>query len=90
MNEAVFFDAISWIGLAFCIGAFFIKDLKLLRISTLIGCIMMAAYYLHIDVPQGLVSNVIIVLINIVYLIKRTEEEQVVNETIVNDTIEYS
>ena len=74
MNE-VFFDAISWIGLAFCIGAFFIKDLQMLRISTLIGCILMTVYYSHIEVPQGMVSNIIIVVINSVYLLKRTEEE---------------
>ncbi|WP_286265303.1 hypothetical protein [Thalassotalea atypica] len=75
MNE-VFFDAMSWIGLAFCIGAFFIKDIQLLRIATLIGCVLMTVYYSHIEVPQGIVSNIIIVVINFVYLLKRTEEEE--------------
>lgn len=75
MNE-IFFDALSWIGLAICIGAFFIKDLKMLRLATLVGCSLMAVYYIYIAVPQGMVSNVILVIINGFYLMRRTEEVQ--------------
>ena len=66
----LFFDALSWIGLALCIGAFFIKDILMLRLATLVGCVLMGVYYTHIDVAQGMVSNVIIVAINAFYLIK--------------------
>lgn len=71
----LFFDALSWIGLALCIGAFFIKDILMLRLATLVGCVLMGVYYTHIDVAQGMVSNVIIVAINAFYLLKRSERE---------------
>ncbi|WP_448213741.1 hypothetical protein [Colwellia sp. MEBiC06753] len=71
----IFFDALSWIGLAICIGAFFIKDMFMLRLATLIGCSLMGVYYIYIDVAQGMVSNVILVVINAFYLLKRTVEE---------------
>ena len=71
----IFFDALSWIGLAICIGAFFIKDILMLRLATLIGCSLMGIYYIHIEVAQGMVSNIILVLINGFYLLKRTAEE---------------
>ncbi|REL27853.1 hypothetical protein DXX93_15690 [Thalassotalea euphylliae] len=69
----LFFDALSWIGLALCIGAFFIKDILMLRLATLVGCVLMGVYYTHIDVAQGMVSNVVIVAINAFYLLKRNE-----------------
>lgn len=74
MNPIVL-DALSWIGLALCIGAFFIKNVVMLRLVTLIGCSLMAVYYIYISVPQGMVSNIIIVLINLVYLIRSTDKE---------------
>ena len=78
----IFFDALSWIGLALCIGAFFIKDIFMLRLATLVGCILMGVYYTHIDVAQGMVSNVIIVAINAFYLIKRSEREVQVDNSL--------
>ena len=75
MNEAIFFNAISWIGLVFCIGAFFVKEIKLLRLCTLVGCTLLAVYYAHIDVPQGLISNLMVLGINLIFLMKRTEQK---------------
>lgn len=86
--DALFFDTLSWIGLAICIGAFFIKDLIMLRVATLVGCTLMGIYYIHIDVAQGMVSNVIIVLINGFYLMKRTSEEAEVTQQIDECTLE--
>ncbi|MFD2164636.1 hypothetical protein ACFSJY_00025 [Thalassotalea euphylliae] len=70
----IFFDALSWIGLAICIGAFFIKDIFMLRLATLVGCALMGVYYIYIDVAQGMVSNVILVVINAFYLLRRSTE----------------
>ncbi|REL36379.1 hypothetical protein [Thalassotalea euphylliae] len=78
----LFFDALSWIGLALCIGAFFIKDILMLRLATLVGCVLMGVYYTHIDVAQGMVSNVIIVAINAFYLLKRSEREPQVDASL--------
>lgn len=66
------FDLFSWVGLAICMGAFFVKDLVLLRILTVIGSSIMLAYYMHISVDLGIVSNVIVALINGFYLLKLT------------------
>lgn len=68
--DAIIFDTVSWIGLALCIGAFFIKDMLKLRLVTVVGCILMAVYYIHIDVAQGIVSNIVIIAINMLYLVK--------------------
>jgi hypothetical protein len=68
--EAMIFDTLSWIGLALCIGAFFIKDMVKLRLVTLAGCTLMAVYYIHIAVPQGMVSNIVIIMINAIYLLR--------------------
>ena len=78
----LFFDALSWIGLALCIGAFFIKDILMLRLATLVGCVLMGVYYTHIDVAQGMVSNVIIVVINAFYLLKRSEREPKIDNSL--------
>jgi len=78
----IFFDALSWIGLAICIGAFFIKDIFMLRLTTLVGCTLMGVYYIHIEVAQGMVSNIILVLINGFYLLKRTAEDTEVNQSL--------
>ncbi|MAG76262.1 MAG: hypothetical protein CL811_05820 [Colwelliaceae bacterium] len=80
--DALFFDTLSWLGLAICIGAFFIKDIFMLRLATLVGCTLMGVYYAHIDVAQGMVSNVILVLINAFYLLKRSAEENEVEQTL--------
>lgn len=80
--DALFFDTLSWLGLAICIGAFFIKDIFMLRLATLVGCTLMGVYYTHIDVAQGMVSNVILVLINTFYLLKRSAEENEVEQTL--------
>ncbi|MCH8538305.1 MAG: hypothetical protein LAT66_11110 [Alkalimonas sp.] len=66
--EAIVFNVISWIGLAICIGAFFIKDVFWLRLATLIGCALMLAYYLFIAIPQGVISNLLVLLINAYYI----------------------
>ncbi|MEE2002596.1 hypothetical protein QWY20_14145 [Alkalimonas sp. MEB108] len=66
--EAMVYDVISWIGLAICIGAFFIKDVFWLRLATLIGCALMFVYYLFIAIPQGVISNLLVLLINAYYL----------------------
>lgn len=66
--EAIVFDVISWIGLAICIGAFFIKDVFWLRLATLIGCALMFVYYMFIAIPQGVISNLLVLLINAYYL----------------------
>lgn len=66
--EASVFNVISWIGLAICIGAFFIKDVFWLRLATLIGCALMLAYYMFIAIPQGVISNLLVLLINAYYI----------------------
>lgn len=66
--EAMVYDVISWIGLAICIGAFFIKDVFWLRLATLVGCALMFVYYLFIAIPQGVISNLLVLLINAYYL----------------------
>ena len=77
----LFFNTISWIGLAICIGAFFIKDVFRLRLATLIGCSMLFIYYSHIDILQGVISNLLVLLINAYYILrfikaKRSEQLQ--------------
>ena len=62
---------IMWIFWLFIIvlAFYFIKDIFMLRLATLVGCTLMGVYYTHIDVAQGMVSNVILVLINAFYLL---------------------
>jgi hypothetical protein len=66
----IMFDIISWIGLTICIGAFFIKDVFWLRLATLIGCSLLFVYYSHISIPQGIISNLLVLLINAYYLLR--------------------
>ena len=73
--NSIIIDIISWLGLSLCIGAFFIKDILMLRVTTLLGCALMTIYYFSISVPQGTISNIIIGLVNIVYLYKMNKEE---------------
>ena len=68
--EHIVFDIISWVGLTICISAFFIKDVFWLRLTTLIGCSLLFIYYSHIAIPQGAVSNLLVLLINAYYLIR--------------------
>lgn len=68
--EHLVFDIISWVGLTICIGAFFIKDVFWLRLATLIGCSLLFVYYSHIAIPQGVISNLLVLLINAYYLIR--------------------
>lgn len=68
--ENIVFDIISWIGLTICIGAFFIKDVFWLRLTTLIGCSLLFVYYSHIAIPQGIISNLLVLLINAYYLLR--------------------
>ncbi|MDX3774368.1 hypothetical protein QE250_09595 [Chromatiaceae bacterium AAb-1] len=68
--ESMLFDVISWIGLTICIGAFFIKNIFWLRLTTLIGCSLLFIYYSYIDIPQGVISNLLVLLINAWYLLK--------------------
>lgn len=68
--EHMLFDVISWIGLTFCIGAFFIKNIFWLRLATLIGCSLLFIYYSYIAIPQGVISNLLVLLINAWYLLR--------------------
>lgn len=68
--QALLIDTISWIGLALCIGAFFVKDMFWLRICTATGAALLAIYYSYITIPQGMVSNILVLAINAVYLSK--------------------
>jgi uncharacterized membrane protein len=58
------------VGLTICIGAFFIKDVFWLRLATLIGCSLLFVYYSHIAIPQGVISNLLVLLINAYYLVR--------------------
>lgn len=64
------YDIVSWVGLTICIGAFFIKDVFWLRLATLIGCSLLFVYYSHIAIPQGVISNLLVLLINGYYLLR--------------------
>jgi membrane protein implicated in regulation of membrane protease activity len=66
----IMFDIISWVGLTICIGAFFIKDVFWLRLATLVGCSLLFIYYSHIAIPQGVISNLLVLLINAYYLLR--------------------
>ena len=82
--ENLFFDIISWIGLVICIGAFFIKDVFRLRLATLIGCSMLFVYYSHIDILQGVISNLLVLLINAYYIfhfLKAKRSEKALQQT---------
>lgn len=68
--ENIVYDIISWIGLTICIGAFFIKDVFWLRLTTLIGCSLLFLYYSHINIAQGVISNLLVLLINAYYLLR--------------------
>ena len=68
--ENLIYDIISWIGLTICIGAFFIKDVFWLRLATLIGCSLLFVYYSHIAIPQGVISNLLVLLINAYFLLR--------------------
>lgn len=68
--ENLIYDIISWVGLTICIGAFFIKDVFWLRLATLIGCSLLFVYYSHIAIPQGVISNLLVLLINAYYLVR--------------------
>ncbi|WP_333608900.1 hypothetical protein [Arsukibacterium sp.] len=68
--ENIVYDIISWVGLTICIGAFFIKDVFWLRLATLVGCSLLFVYYSHIAIPQGVISNLLVLLINAYYLVR--------------------
>lgn len=68
--ENMIYDIISWVGLTLCIGAFFIKEVFWLRLATLIGCSLLFIYYSHIAIPQGVISNLLVLLINAYYLLR--------------------
>lgn len=68
--ENIVYDVISWVGLTICIGAFFIKDVFWLRLATLIGCSLLFVYYSHIAIVQGVISNLLVLLINAYYLLR--------------------
>ena len=72
--ENIVYDIVSWIGLTICIGAFFIKDVFWLRLTTLIGCSLLFVYYSHIAIPQGIISNLLVLLINAYYLLRFANE----------------
>ncbi|WNO59979.1 YgjV family protein [Rheinheimera sp. MMS21-TC3] len=89
--ENLFFDIISWVGLVICIGAFFIKDVFRLRLATLIGCSMLFVYYSHIDILQGVISNLLVLLINAYYIMRfikaKRAEKALQQTTLVNQTV---
>ena len=66
--QTLLIDIVSWIGLALCIGAFFVKDMLWLRICTASGAALLAVYYSYITIPQGMVSNIMVLGINMIYL----------------------
>jgi len=66
----VWFEAISWIGLAFCIGAYLIKQMELLRICSLLGAGLMTIYYAHEHVEQGVIANLIVFAVNFIYILR--------------------
>ena len=68
--ENIVYDIISWIGLTICISAFFVKDIFWLRLTTLVGCSLLFVYYSHIAIPQGVISNLLVLLINAYYLLR--------------------
>ena len=65
----IWFEVIGWIGLSFCIGAYLIKQMTLLRTCSLIGTGLMAIYYGHLHVQQGLISNLLVFGVNFTYLL---------------------
>lgn len=77
--ENIVFDVISWVGLTICIGAFFIKDVFWLRLATLIGCSLLFVYYSHIAIPQGVISNLLVLLINAYYLMRFAKARKTAN-----------
>ena len=77
--ENIVFDIISWVGLTICIGAFFIKDVFWLRLTTLIGCSLLFVYYSHIAIPQGVISNLLVLLINAYYLMRFAKARKTAN-----------
>ena len=64
------FEAISWIGLTFCIGAYLIKQMELLRVCSLMGAGLMTIFYGHEQVEQGVIANLIVFAVNLVYLMR--------------------
>jgi hypothetical protein len=68
--ENIVYDIISWIGLTICISAFFVKDIFWLRLTTLVGCSLLFVYYSYIAIPQGVISNLLVLLINAYYLLR--------------------
>lgn len=68
--EQTIFEIIGWVGLVFCIAAFFVSDVMMLRLITLLGCSMMFSYYLYEEVAQGIISNLAVLVINAGYVIK--------------------
>lgn len=85
--ESLIFDIISWLGLIFCISAFFIKNIFWLRATTLIGCTLLFVYYSHIDVTLGVVSNLLVLLINAYYMFRTIKwRKNVIAETQTGNT----
>lgn len=64
------FEIISWLGLVLGVGAFFIKQISLLRLCTVLGAALMTVYYINLDVEQGALANIIVIAVNLVYLVK--------------------
>lgn len=79
--DAILFDIISWVGLTICIGAFFIKDVFWLRLATLIGCGLLFVYYSHISILQGVISNLLVLLINAYYLLRFAQAKKAAQAT---------
>ncbi|MDP4985733.1 hypothetical protein [Pseudoalteromonas tunicata] len=63
-------QSINLLGLALCIGAFFINNVTWLRIAALGGCIILFLCHRFDAIPTGNISNITLVLINAFYLFK--------------------
>ena len=68
--EIILLETIGWVGLALVIGAFFMTDLKLLRIVSMVGALLMLCYYLIKMIPLAITTNAVIASINLYYLVK--------------------
>lgn len=63
-------SSINLLGLALCIGAFFINSVTWLRVAALGGCIVLFICHRFDTIPTGNISNITLVLINAFYLFK--------------------
>lgn len=68
--ESILLEILGWTGLIVIISAFFANEIKLLRILSIVGGLMLLWYYLVLWVPVAIVTNLVIVSINLFYIYK--------------------